>query len=322
MKAVIFQQYGPPEVLKIAERDVPVPQPHEILIKNYAAAVNSADWRLRKAVPAAVRLAFGLFKPKKEKQVLGGVYAGVIERTGPGVTAFRAGDRVFGMTGMAMGAYAEYVCVREDGAISRIPDGVLFNDAAAVPFGGMTALHFLRKASVRTGQTVLIYGASGSVGTAAIQLARHFGAKVTAVCSSKNGPLVKSLGADVHIDYRTEDFTSRGELYDVVFETVNKLSFAKSIQCLKPGGHLILAAAGISEALMGIWTNLRGRKKVIFGLAPEQQEQIRYLRDLLASGIFKPVIDRVYPLEDIAEAHCYVEAGHKRGNVVIEINKP
>lgn len=322
MKAAVFKKYGPPEVLQIEELSKPAPKKDQILIRNYAASVNSADWRLRKPDPFAVRLVLGLFNPRKSKQILGVVFAGIVEQAGKKTTGFKPGDRVFGMTGMAMGTYAEYVCVAENGPIALIPHHISFNEAASIPFGATTSLHFLRKANIQKGQSILIYGASGALGTAAIQLAKYFGAEVTAVCSLSNKDLVMAIGADHHIDYTIEDFTSGSKKYDIIFETVNKLPFAKSIKCLKSKGILILGSAGISETLRGILTNISAKYKVISGMAVEKPEEIRYIQNLMANGHLKPVIDKIYSLGEIADAHRYVESGHKKGNVVIEIRKP
>lgn len=319
MKAATFKRYGPPEVLQIEKVITPSPKENQILIRNSYTSVNSGDWRLRKPDPFAVRLIFGLFKPAKSKQILGVVFSGIVEQTGSKVTSFKAGDRVFGMTGMNMGTYAEYVCVAEDSPVGLIPPQTSFSEAASIPFGATTSLYFLQKANIQKGQSILIYGASGAVGTAAIQLAKYFGAEVTAVCSASNKELVTGIGADYHIDYTRENFRSKNKQYDIIFETVNKLSFADSIKCLKTKGVLILGAAGISETMQGIRTNISGRYKVILGMASESPEQIRQIQHLMENGYLKPVIDKTYSLEEIADAHHYVEAGHKKGNVAIKI---
>lgn len=319
MKAAVFKKYGPPEVLQIEKINAPEPLKNQMLIRNLYTAVNSGDWKLRKADPFAVRLVFGLFKPVKSKQILGAVFAGIVEHTGSKARGFNPGDRVFGMTGMAMGTYAEYLCVTENSPVGLIPSQISFSEAAAIPFGATTSLHFLRKANIQNGQSILIYGASGAVGTAAIQLAKYFGAVVTAVCSASNKELVISLGADHHMDYKDKDFALENKRFDIVFETVNKLSFTDCIKCLKMNGVLILGSAGISETIRGILTNIRGRYKVIFGMAMESNEQISYIQKLTEKGTLKPVIDKIYNLEEIAEAHHYVESGHKKGNVVIKI---
>lgn len=317
MKAAIYKKYGPPEVLEIAELPKPEPKDSQILIRNMSTAVNSADWRLRKPEPAAVRIAFGLTAPRKNRQILGAVFSGIVEKTGAKVSGFKSGDSVFGMTGMAMGAYANYLCVSDKVPIGLIPDNISFEEAASVPFGATSSLHFLNKVNLQKDQSILIYGASGALGTAAIQLAKMKGTHVTAVCSAENRDLVLGLGADVHIDYKTKDFTEDSTSYDVIFETVDKISFDKCIARLKSDGTLLLGSAGISKTLRGIWKHHTGKQKVISGLAMEKPEEIQYLHKVLADGTYKPVIDRVYPLEEIVEAHRYVEAGHKKGNVVI-----
>ncbi len=317
MKAIVCIEYGPPEVLLLKDVEKPIPKDNEILIRIFATAVNSADWRLRKAEPWVVRLFFGLTKPKKP--ILGGVLSGEIEALGKNVTQFKVGDQVFGSTGMSLGAYAEYKCLSEDGILSIKPNNISHKEASTIPFGGTTALHFLRKANIRDGQKVLIYGASGAVGTAAVQLAKYFGAEVTGVCSTSNVEMVKSIGVDKVIDYTKEDFTMNGETYDVIFETVNKLSFSNSIKSLKKQGTLILGAAGFLQMLQGVWSSMTSSKKVISGLISEKADDIIFLKELIEKGNFKSVVDRSYPLERIVEAHRYVEQGHKRGNVAITL---
>jgi len=317
MKAIVCTKYGETEVLKLKDIKKPVPKDNEVLIRIYATAVNSGDWRLRKAEPFAVRLFFGWSKPKKP--ILGAVFAGEIESVGTEIKEFKVGDKVFGMTGMEMGAYAEYKCLPEKGCISLIPKNIHYDEAASVPFGATTALHFLKKANIKKGQKVLIYGASGAVGTAAVQIAKFFGAEVTGVCSSKNLSLVKFLGADRVIDYTKEDFTTNGETYDVIFETVNKTSFHKIKKSLNKNGTLLLGAAGLTETLRSFWTNLTKREKVIFGVTSQKREDINFIKELIEKGEFYPVIDKVYYLNQIVDAHRYVEKGHKRGNVVIKV---
>ncbi len=321
MKAAVYLNYGPPEVLQNMEISTPAIKQNQVLIRNYATSVNSADWRLRKADPFAVRLVFGLFKPRKKRQVLGAVFSGIVEQVGSAVTRFKVGDRVFGMTGMEMGTYAEYVSVSEKSPIALLPSNLNFKEGASIPFGATTALHFLRKAKVKSGQSVLIYGASGAVGSAAIQLAKYFGAEVTAVCSTSNLDLVKSLGADFQIDYSAKDFTEDNKRYNVIYETVNKLPFSKSIKCLENDGVLILGASGIGQTIRGWINNLIGKQRVISGIAIENQEEINFIKNLIEEGSLKPVIDRTYDLSDIVKAHNYVESQHKKGNVVIEIEQ-
>ncbi len=317
MKAAVYLNYGPPEVLQIQEVAKPSPKDNEVLIKIHASAVNSGDCRLRKADPFAVRFFFGLFKPKKS--ILGGVLSGEIEAVGKDVTLFKVGDQVFGATAMAFGAYAEYLCLSETGALAIKPANISHEEAAAVPFGGTTALHFLRKANIQPGQKVLIYGASGAIGTTAVQLAKHFGATVTAVCSTANAGMVKSLGADQVIDYSKADFAAGGEQYDVVYETVNKAPVGQCLAALKSGGTLLLGAAMMPQMLRGAWAAMTSKKKVVFGVAPETAEAVGFLQKRLETGKLKAVIDKKYPLAQIAKAHEYVDNGHKKGNVVVQI---
>lgn len=317
MKAVVYTQYGPPEVLQLKEVEKPVPKDNEILLNVKATAVNSGDWRLRKADPLGVRLFYGLMKPKIN--ILGSVFSGVVESAGKDVKLFKSGDEVFGHTDMRLGAYAEYICLPEDGSLAIKPNGIAHTEAAVIPFGGTTALHFIEKAAVKPGQKVLINGASGAVGSAAIQLAKYFGAIVTGVCSTANIDLVKSLGADHVIDYTKEVFTANGEKYDIVFDTVNKISFSGGLKLLNKSGLLILSSAGMSEMLMGFWTSTTSSRKVITGVIHHNADAINFLKKLMEAGELKPVIDKIYSIEQMAEAHAYVEKGHKKGNVGITL---
>jgi NADPH:quinone reductase-like Zn-dependent oxidoreductase len=319
MKAIVYTQYGSPQVFELKDVAKPIQREDEILIKIKATAVNSGDVRLRKADPFAVRLFFGLFKPKNK--ILGSVFSGEIESVGSDVKRFKIGDEVFGHTDMSFGTYAAYKCFPENGSIALKPINVTHHEAAVIPFGGVTALHFLKKASIQKGQKVLVFGASGAVGSAAVQLVKYFGANVTGVCSTANVALVKSLGADKVIDYTKEDFTENRETYDVIFDTVNKMSISDSLKSLKICGTLILSAAGLSETLQGAWISIANSKKikVITGMISHKAEDIKFLKTLIEAGQLKPVIDRTYSLEQMAEAHTYVEKGHKKGNVAIEI---
>ena len=319
MKAIVYTQYGPPEVLQLKEVEKPVPKDNEILIKIKATAVNSGDLRLRKADPFAVRFFFGLTKPKKN--ILGGVLSGEVEATGNAVKLFKVGDQVFGTTGMSFGAYAEYKCLPESAVLAIKPNNMTYEEATVIPFGGTTTLFFIKKASIQSGQKVLINGASGAVGTAAIQLAKYFGAHVTGVCSTANIELVKSLGADAVVDYTKEDFTKNGKMYDIIFDTVDKISFSNSLRTLNKKGILILGASGLSGMLQGLWTSMTSSKKVITGMISEKVEDINFLKGLIEQGKIKAVIDRTYPLAQMAEAHAYVEKGHKKGNVAITLLK-
>lgn len=322
MKAVICDQYGPPEVLRIREVPQPAPQENELLIRVHATTVTSGDCRLRGLrVPAGfalpVRLAMGFRKPRQP--VLGMELAGEIADVGRKVRAFRTGERVFGMTGARMGCHAEYVCMPDSGAVAHMPSALSFEEAAAIPFGGTTMADFFRKAKLRRGERVLMNGASGSVGTAALQLARWFGADTTAVCSSANADLVTSLGAARVVDYTTHDFTADGERYDVIVDAVGNAPFARCRNSLNRGGRLLLLAAGIPDMLPMLWVNLSGAGRIIAGTAAERADDLRFLAELAEAGKYKAVIDRRYPLEQIVEAHRYVEMGRKKGSVVIMI---
>jgi NADPH:quinone reductase-like Zn-dependent oxidoreductase len=318
MKAVVYEKYGPPEVLHLKEIEKPAPKDNEVLIRVYATAVNSGDVRLRKADPFAVRFMLGLIRPGKN--VLGVVLAGEIEAVGKGVTRFKRGDQVYGTSVKSFGTYAQYVCLPEDGVIAIKPINLSYQEAAAIPFGGTTALHFLKKAKIQSGQKVLIYGASGAVGTAAVQLAKYFGAEVTGVCSSANLELIKSIGADKVIDYTKEDFSKGSEVYDIVFDTVGKSPFSDCIRLLKKNGYYMrVVHMALSPVIKGLWFSLTSNKKVIGGVTRETPEDLALLNRVIEAGQLKPVIDRTYSLEQIVEAHAYVEKGHKKGNVVITV---
>lgn len=318
MKAIIYERYGPPEVLHLKELDMPVPKGNEVLIKIHATSVSSGDVRMRKADPFLVRFMLGLLRPAKK--ILGFVVAGEIEEAGKDVKLFKEGDQVYGTTAMSFGAYAEYKCLPEDGILAIKPASLTYKEAAAIPFGGTTALHFLRKGKIQSGQKVLIYGASGAVGTAAVQLAKYFGAEVTGVCSTTNLKMVELLGANKVIDYMKEDFTKSGETYDIIFDTVGKSPFSGSVKSLnKNGYYLRVVHMSFSPVVRGLWTSLTSNKKVIGGVTKQTAEDLIFLTTLIEAGHLKPVIDRSYPLEQIAEAHTYVEKGHKKGNVVITV---
>jgi NADPH:quinone reductase-like Zn-dependent oxidoreductase len=319
MKAIVYNEYGPPDVLQLKEVEKPTPKDNEVLIKIHATTVTSGDCRVRKADPFAVRFFNGLTKPKKIT-ILGNEVAGEIEETGKNVTLFRKGDQVFGQTGMTLGGNAEYICLREDVALVIKPEKLSFEEAATIPFGGNTALYFLRKGNIKHSQKVLIYGASGSLGTAAVQLARNFGAEVTGVCSTSNLELVKSLGADKVIDYTQEDFTKNGQTYDIIFDTTGKSPFSGCVNSLKDKGIYLRAVhMSVSPIIRGLWTSMTSSKKVIGGVASELKENLLFLKDLIEGGKLKPVIDRSYAFKDIPEAHRYVDKGHKRGNVAITV---
>ncbi len=321
MKAVVYTKYGPPEVLQLKEVPKPAPGDHDILVKIYATTVTSGDARMRRADPFAVRFFNGLTRPKKIT-ILGNEFAGVIEAVGKDVKLFKKGDQVFGQSGLGLGANAEYICLPEKGALSLKPANLTFEEAAAIPFGASTALHFLRKGNIVAGQKVLIYGASGSLGTAAVQLAKYFGGEVTGVCSTANLELVKSLGAVHVIDYTREDFSKNGQVYDVIFDTVGKSPFSGSVKSLSHKGVYLRAVhMTLSPVIRGLWTSITGGRKVIGGLATESKENLDILKEIIEAGKLKPVIDRRYPFEQMAEAHRYVDLGHKKGNVVIRVQE-
>ncbi len=319
MKAAVYQRYGPPEVIRVEEIERPTPGDQDILIRVHAASLNSADTRLRGADPFLVRLFFGFLRPRLG--VLGTDVAGVVDTVGKDVSHFKPGDEVFGSTfESGMGAHAEYALLKSGSVVAHKPQNVTFEESAALFFGGHTALHFLRKGKLQKGEKVLVYGASGSVGTYAVQLAKYFGAEVHAVNSARNIDLAKSLGATRVFDYQTEDFSSCGEEYDIIFDTVGKSPFRKSLRSLKRDGRYLRAVhTSPGAVLAGIWTGLTSRKKVIGGVAHEKPEDLLYLKYLMENHDIRPVIDRTYPLEEMVEAHRYVEKRHKRGNVVIRI---
>jgi NADPH:quinone reductase-like Zn-dependent oxidoreductase len=327
MKAIVYTEYGPPEVLQLKEVEKPSPKGDEVLIRIHATAATTGDVNARgfTFVPPGFgplpRLMFGLRKPKKT--ILGSEVAGEIEAIGKDIKQFKKGDQVFGIDGVHLGAYAEYVCRPEEGALAIKPANMTYEEAAAVPFGATTALYFLRdKGNIQNGQKVLINGASGSVGSAAVQLARYFGAEVTGVCSTTNIELVRSLGADKVIDYTNDDFTQSAETYDIIFDTVvGKTSFSRCKSSLKQGGIYLAVAGGLKELIQMLWTTVIGSKKVIFGggEASERKEYLIFLKELIEEGKIEAVIDKRYPLEQTAEAHRYVDKGHKKGNVVITV---
>jgi NADPH:quinone reductase-like Zn-dependent oxidoreductase len=326
MKAAVYSKYGPPEVVQIKDVEKPAPKDNEVLVRIHATTVSAADWRMRRAVPIIVRFMTGLWAPKKI-QILGMEFAGKVESVGQAVTRFGEGDQVFGSTGFKFGAHAEYICLPEDALVAIKPVNMTFEEAAAVLFGGVSALHFLRKAKIQARQKVLIYGASGSVGVFAVQLANHFGAEVTGVCSTANLDLVKSLGAADVVDYTREDFSRAGRVYDIVFDTVGKSGFSRSLKSLKRGGFYVrVGGAGrLSSILGGIlqekWASITGAAKVIGGMGGGGAGDLSFLKVLIESGKLRTVIDRRYSLDEIAEAHRYVEAGHKKGNVVIVLEQ-
>ncbi|MEJ2610617.1 MAG: NAD(P)-dependent alcohol dehydrogenase [Candidatus Thiodiazotropha sp.] len=322
MKAIVYEKYGPPEVLQLIEVKKPTPKDNEVLIKTHATTVTSGDWRVRSLnVPTGfgliMRLVFGVSRPKQP--ILGTELAGVIESVGKDVRKFKVGDQVFAFSDAAMGCHAEYKCMPEDGAIGLKPSNLTYDEAAALSFGGTTALDFFRRGKLQSGERVLVNGASGGVGTAAVQLAKHFEADVTGVCSTANEELIRSLGANHVIDYTKEDFTQNGETYDLIVDTVGTAPFSHSKASLKEGGRLLMVLGGLPDMLQIPWVSITSSKKIIAGAATGRAEDLRFLAGLAEAGKFKPVIDRRYPFERIAEAHSYVDTGRKKGNVVITL---
>ena len=325
MRAVVYDRYGPPEVLRLEDVERPIPKADEVLVKVHATTVNRLDVHTREAnqrsgavVMLLSRLVSGLRRPRR--RILGTEFAGEIETIGAAVTEFAAGDRVFGNSGLGFGAHAEFMCIRETGRIAQMPAGASFEEAAPLTDGGLNALWCLRVADLRKGQRILVYGASGAIGTAAVQLAKHFGADVTAVCNTKNVELVRSLGADRVIDYTQEDFTRNGETYDVIFDAVGKHSFKRCKDSLKLGG-VYLPTDGFGNLLLALWTPRFGDKKVLFQLPPRYTKvDVVFLRELFEAGSYHAVIDRSSPLEEVVEASRYVETEQKTGNVVLIIN--
>ncbi len=316
MKAIVYTKFGPPDVLQLKEVRKPAPKDNEVLIKIYATTVVKEDPDMR-ASPGFN----GFLKPRNP--ILGQELAGEIEAIGRDVTRFKTGDQVFGFD--MFGAYAEYKCMSENGALSIKPNNISYEEAASIPNGALTALPFLRdKGNIQSGQTVLIYGASGSVGSAAVQLAKYYGAKVTGVCSTPNLEWVKSLGADLVIDYTQEDFTENGKTYDIIFDTVGKCSFSKCKGSLSDEGIYLTTVPTPAIMLRALWTAKSGSKKVKFvaaGLRParEKVKDLIFLTELIEAGKIKAVIDRCYPLEQMTDAHRYVEKGHKKGNIAITV---
>jgi NADPH:quinone reductase-like Zn-dependent oxidoreductase len=318
MKAIIREKYGSPDVLQFKEVEKPAPKENEVRIRIYAAVVTPADCAFRKADPFMIRFIYGLTKPKLTKQ--GVEFAGKIDAVGKDVKSFKKGDQVFGISPHSFGAHAEYLCLPEDKAVIIKPSNATYEEAVGVCDGATTALIFLRdKANIRSGQKVLINGASGSVGAYAVQLAKSFGAEVTGVCSTTNVELVKSLGADKAIDYTQEDFSKNGQTYDVIFDAVGKSSFSHCKSSLKQRGIYLSTVPALGTMLQMLWTSKIGSKRAIFTPAGLQQnkENLAFLKELFEAGKIKAVIDRRYPLEQTAEAHRYVEKGHKKGNVII-----
>jgi 2-desacetyl-2-hydroxyethyl bacteriochlorophyllide A dehydrogenase len=327
MKAIVLTKYGSPDGLQLREVEKPTPKDNEVLIRIRATTVTAGDSEIRTLkfpiwLMLPIRIYVGFIKPRNF--ILGQELAGEVEAVGKDVKQLKAGDPVFGTTGLGFGAYAEYRCLpekSEDRALAIKPTNMTYEEAAAVPVGGLEALHFLRKGNIQSGQKVLIVGAGGSIGTFAVQLARYFGAEVTGVDSRGKLDTLRSIGADHVMDYTQEDFTQSGETYDVIFDVMGKASFSGSIKSLTQSGRYLLANAGLSQRVRGRWTSLTGSKQVIVGAGSSKTEDLIFLKELIEAGKLKSVIDRCYPLEQTAEAHRYVETGHKKGNVVLTVEQ-
>jgi NADPH:quinone reductase-like Zn-dependent oxidoreductase len=332
MKAIIYTQYGPPDVLQLQEVAKPAPGDHEILIKVFATPVSFGDVLVRnfKAVTPKKfhmpflfwligKFYFGFSKPRIT--IPGSEFSGVVESVGRNVKRFRAGDEVFGYSGSRMGAYAGYLCMPESGVVSMKPANTTHPEAAAMPYGAIMALHVIRKANISPGQQVLVNGASGGIGPAVVQLAKYHGAIVTGVCGTPRMDYVKSLGADKVIDYKNTDFTKNGETYDFIIDILGKRSFSQCKNSLKEGGRLMLISFKMKQVFSMLWTSLSGGKKVDCILSTEKAEDLDYIRNLTEEGKFRSVVDRCFPLEQAAEAHAYAESGNKTGSIVITVQK-
>jgi len=326
MKAVVWTGYGGPGVLKLAEVEKPVPKDNEVLIKIIATTVTAGDCEVRSLRVAywlwlPLRLSLGFFKPKK--RILGMEFAGVVEAVGKEVTHLSKGDNVFASSGMDFGSYAEYICFPGDLPIAKKPNNMTFQEAACVPIGGLNALHYLRLANIKKGEKVLVYGATGSIGTFAVQLAKHFGGVVTAVGSARNLDMIRDVGAVEAFDYQKTDFTKLGKRFDVIFDVVGKAPFFRTMKCLNKNGRLLLASPKLSQLLFGSWLTKRNKdgKKVITTFPEDTSDDLFYLKELIESGKIRSVIDRQYPLVQIPDAHRYVEKGQKGGHVVISVQK-
>lgn len=326
MKAVVWTKYGSPDGLLLKEIEKPTPKDNQVLIKVHAATVTAGDCEVRSLklpiwFSLPLRLYWGIRKPRTTI-ILGQELSGEVEAVGKAVTRFRQGDQVFGTTGLSFGAYAEYKCQsvqNDEGVLALKPNNLTHEEAAAAPVAGFEAVYFLRQANIQPGEKVMIIGAGGSIGTFAVQLAKYYGAEVTAVDRAEKLDMLRSIGADYVIDYTKENFAKRGELYDVIFDVVGKSSFSGVISSLKPNGRYLLGNARLSYVIRARWTSIRNSKRVIMGTSNQNPDDFMFLKTLIEAGKLKPVIDRRYPLEQVAEAHRYVDSGHKKGNVIITV---
>ena len=328
MKAVIWTKYGSPDGLQLRDVEKPTPKDNEILVKIHATSVTAGDCEMRRLelplmLSLPVRLYAGFLRPKRIP-ILGQELAGEVVEVGKNVASYKVGDQVFGTTGFGFGAYAEYICLPEkpgdaQGTLASMPANLTYKEAAAVPTAGFEALHFLRKANIQPGKKVLIVGAGGSIGTFSIQIAKYLGADVTGVDSPEKLELIRSLGVDHVIDYTSGDYTGTGETYDLIIDVVGKSSVARRLKLLKDGGYYFLAYAGLSHIILGMWTSMISKKKLKIESSSQKKEDLIFLKELLETGKLKAIIDKSYPLEQAAEAHRYVEAGTKKGNVVLVV---
>jgi len=325
MNAVVYTKYGSPDVLQLKEVDKPIPKNDEVLIKVYAAEATKTDCELRsfnfqvKWFWLPLRIAMGLIKPKK--QILGGYFAGEVESVGKDVSKFKKGDQIFGTTKLRLGAYGEYVCLPASYTLVPKPHNVSFEEAAAVPLGGLNALHFLRKANIRKGEKVLVNGAGGSIGSFGVQIAKAMGAEVTAVDSTIKEDMLSRIGADHFFDYTKEDFTKSGQTYDVIFDMVAKSSYSECVRTLNPKGRYLMANPRISDMLRSVLTSKFTDKTAIFVFAGEKEEELLALKEMIEEGKIKAIVDKIFPLDQFAEAHQRVETEQRLGPVVISVGK-
>jgi NADPH:quinone reductase-like Zn-dependent oxidoreductase len=327
MKAIVCTAYGPPDVLKLQEVRKPQPRADQALIRIHATTVSRADLEIRNfrfsgLISVPLRLYFGMFKPRV--RILGEDFAGVVEAVGKNIASFIVGDRICGTSGIGLGAYAEYICLggaNETGVLAKIPPGMDFTEAASVPYGGLEALGFLRKGNIQRGQKILIIGAGGSFGTYAVQLAKYFGAEVTAVDSAGKMEILREIGADRVIDYTRQNYTEMGEVYDLVFDVVCKIPLEEHLRLLRPGGTCLLANPQNGHFLHGFRANRKKDKKVVFGVDGGSEENLYFILELIATGKIKPIIDRIFTFEEMVEAHRYAETEQKKGNIVITVRE-
>jgi NADPH:quinone reductase-like Zn-dependent oxidoreductase len=327
MKAIVCTAYGSPVVLQLREVEKPTPRNDQLLIRIHATTVSRADLEIRSfrfsgLISLPLRLYFGVFKPRV--RILGEDFAGVVEAVGKNMTAFTVGDRVCGTSGIGLGAYAEYICLggaNETSVLATIPPGMDFPEAAAIPYGGLEALGFLRKGNIQKGQKILVIGAGGSFGTYAVQLAKYFGAEVTAVDSQGKLEMLRTIGSDHVIDYKQQDYTKMGEVYDLVFDVVCKIPLEEHLRLLRPGGTCLLANPQNDHFLKGMRANRKKDKKVVFGVDSGSEENLKFILELIETGKVKPIIDRIFTLEEMIEAHRYAETEQKKGNIVITVRE-